>query len=461
VRDRSYLAIALFGAVAVLTLGITPPYASATPSAPTELSPDGTSVASNPVLGWKHVRGAESYRVEVSSTPDFSSLLWSTDQTANRYATPTTTLPAGTIHWRVRASDDGAQSPWANASFDVDALGGPALLSPADGASLPQPQIPPQLSWSGVRAANSYEVEVEVGLDPGLVGATTYTTKTTSYLFTSPQAPNTWYWRVRALRSAGRATEWSEVRSYTVEPIAQPTDPSPANSPDTLVSDVVLGWDAVDGAQKYEVRVSTDRNFSTIAASATTYGNHWSPATTLDNDQYWWQVRALDVAGRTSPWPTWPERTWQFERRWQFGSDPSPVRPELLHPTGGVTPSVQDPFFYQWEPVRLASRYRLQMGTDENFSPDTYDECSTHETTLTPRWHKTGTNRDCNPSPGGTFYWRVQGVDEAGEVLTPWSDVQVFTYRPGGVTVTAPADGAAVAVPPCAGSRRTAPRSTR
>ena len=83
-RDRSYLAIALFGAVAVLTLGITPPYASAAPSAPSELSPNGTSVASNPVLGWKHVRGAESYRVEVSSTPDFSSLLWSTDQTANR-----------------------------------------------------------------------------------------------------------------------------------------------------------------------------------------------------------------------------------------------------------------------------------------------------------------------------------------------------------------------------------------
>ena len=95
---------------------------------------------------------------------------------------------------------------------------------------------------------------------------------------------------------------------------------SPLNSPDTVVTDVVLEWHSVPGASRYEVRVSTDQNFTTVAAQATSVATRWSPPVTLNNDQYWWQVRAYDSQGQTKDWAELTQR-WQFERRWQFGDD--------------------------------------------------------------------------------------------------------------------------------------------
>jgi len=90
---------------------------------------------------------------------------------------------------------------------------------------------------------------------------------------------------------------------------------------------------------------------------------------TLNNDQYWWQVRAYDSENQTRDWVD-ISQTWQFERRWQFESitTVNPDRPTLVHPANGVSPVSADPFYYQWDPVRLASEYRLQVGTDQNFS---------------------------------------------------------------------------------------------
>ncbi len=449
--NRTYVAIAIFGLWATLIIS-TPPDAGAAPAMPTNLTPDGTTVSGIPPLQWDRVPGAATYDVELSESPGFGSAIWSVDDTVNRRAVPTTALPAGELYWRVRATDPGGvTSGWATASFTVGSHAAPLPLTPADGASLPQPQEPPQMSWRPVPGAYSYEIQVS--RDPGLAGAEDYTSRTTSFSFTSTPRPGTLYWHVRGVRSGGRVTDWSSTWSYTIQPLAQPTNPTPDSSPDSLLNDVVLEWDAVPGAYRYEIRVSPDQNFSAgTTSTAMTFGTRWSPPATFNNDQYWWQVRAYDVEGRTSDWPVWPERTWQFERRWQFGGtvdDPprtDPATPELVHPADQVNPAVTDPFFYQWEPVRLASRYVLQMGTDPNFSPDTYDECSTKATTFTP----TGDERSgqsCLPFPGYTYYWRVQAVDDPTGVVTPWSDIHTFTYRPGVVPTTAPADGSTVDVP--------------
>lgn len=455
-RDRSYLAIALFGVVAVLTLGITPPYASAALAAPTGLDPDGTSASTNPVLSWTGVQSATSYRVELSRSSTFDSLAVPAITTVNRQVTPTATLPSGEIFWRVRAGNSvGSVSAWSTASFILDPMAAPAQLSPADGEALDQPNEPSQLVWAPVSGATSYEVAV--GTDPNLSSSTSYTTKTTSYAFGTPQSQATYYWRVRALLGSGQATEWSGTRSYDVLPLDQPALVSPANSPDTVVTDVVLAWSPIPGASKYEVRVSNDSSFGAgnVVAQATTFATRWSPAVTLDNDQYWWQVRAYDSQGQTKDWAELGQ-TWQFERRWQFGDTTllDPERPVLLHPANGVAPATTEPFFYDWEPVRLGSEYELQVGWDPNFSAETFDVCTTKQTTFTPveRFVPTGglirpLRRSCMPASGGTYYWRVRALDRPKPVMSQWSDIRSFTYRPGGVGLDAPAHGASVAVP--------------
>jgi hypothetical protein len=258
-----------------------------------------------------------------------------------------------------------------------------------------------------------------------------------------------YYWQVRAVLGNGQATEWSGIRSYEVESLAQPQLNSPNNSPDTVVADAVLDWHSVPGASKYEVRVSNDDAFTTVSAQATTVATRWSPPVTLNNDEYWWQVRAYDSQGQTKNWAEL-EQTWQFERRWQFEDTTTlnPERPVLVYPADGVAPVTNDPFFYEWKPVRLGSEYKLQVGTDANFSPKTFVECSTKQTTFTPA---NGLMRDgslgCQPGSAGTYYWRVQAVDQPKPVLTPWSDIRSFSYRPGSVSFSEPADGATVAVP--------------
>ena len=445
-RNRLLVTLVL-GLSAALLAGPLAPVAVAAPAAPTGLSPDGSSVSSNPVLSWTAVPKATSYRVELSRSGTFDTIDYSVS-TVNRQATPTIALPSGELFWRVRSADaTGAVSSWTTASFTLSTKAPPTQLTPTDGEVLSQPQEPPQLTWAPVNGATSYELAY--GTDPNLSTSSAATTKTTSYAFTKPQAQATYFWKVRAVLGSGQATDWSEISSYDVEPLAQPALVGPANSPDTVVTDVVLEWTRVPGASKYEVRVSTDQNFTTLVAQATSVATRWSPAVTLDNDQYWWQVRAYDSENQARNWVD-ISQTWQFERRWQFGptATVNPDRPALVHPANGVSPVSQDPFYYQWEPVRLASEYKLQVGTDANFSAGTFKECSTKQTTFTPQTGEmTSGSLGCRPSSGGTHYWRVQAVDQTKGVLTPWSDIRSFTYRPGSVAFRAPADGATVEVP--------------
>ena len=64
---------------------------------------------------------------------------------------------------------------------------------------------------------------------------------------------------------------------------------------------------------------------------------------TYDNDQYWWQVRAIDVNGNASPWSTSLN---QFQRNW-------PDQPELVYPADHDTAGIG--LSYEWSPVPHAS----------------------------------------------------------------------------------------------------------
>jgi len=237
VRNRLLVTLVL-GLSAALLAGPLAPVAVAAPAAPTGLSPDGSSVSSNPVLSWTAVPKATSYRVELSRSGTFDTIDYSVS-TVNRQATPTIALPSGELFWRVRSADaTGAVSSWTTASFTLSPKAPPTQLTPTDGEVLSQPQEPPQLTWAPVNGATSYELAY--GTDPNLSTSSAATTKTTSYAFTKPQAQATYFWKVRAVLGSGQATDWSEISSYDVEPLAQPALVGPANSPDTVVTDVVL-----------------------------------------------------------------------------------------------------------------------------------------------------------------------------------------------------------------------------
>ena len=108
----------------------------------------------------------------------------------------------------------------------------------------------------------------------------------------------------------GVFTAWSggtnplpPARTYKVMGLANDSGVPPTSPPDDAnqaLTDVVLDWEPIKGAKSYELQISTDelsRRPPSSTSRPIVYGTRYSPPKTLNNDQYFWRVRASDAAG--------------------------------------------------------------------------------------------------------------------------------------------------------------------
>lgn len=90
---------------------------------PTELRPGSGEMLSNPtpILSWKASAGATSYRVQISSTIDFTNLLMNEKTAGETFLqVPTGFLKrGGTYHWRVHAGCPTGQSDDSSTYFSI------------------------------------------------------------------------------------------------------------------------------------------------------------------------------------------------------------------------------------------------------------------------------------------------------------------------------------------------------
>jgi hypothetical protein len=384
-------------------------------------APGGLNAAkrneSTTILSWSSVSKATGYQVQVDSSSNFSSPDF-TASTVNTKVVPTKALPPGTAYWRVRAVVSGSESNWSKSNFDVSPVTSPIPISPADDAHLQQPQQPPLLQWSAVQGASSYTVQVDGDVD--MIGATSYTTKGTSFVVPVPLTTGDWYWTVTASKGAGLTSLPSAIQKFNIEPLPAPQITYPVDDINQSLEDVVLDWTPVPGAETYDIQVSTDANFNNITLDVSGIkSTRYSPPTTLNSDQFWWRVRAVDLAGQETPWTASLNG---FQREW-------PEQPQPAYPLGDKnSPSAitGTKAYYQWSPVKHATEYQLEVSTDINFS--TSDVCTTAQTTYTPR-----NPGDCGfPSGATVLYWHVRPLDfpYPGGLPGLFSTEQAFTYSP-------------------------------
>lgn len=421
------------------------------------------------ILSWSRVSGATRYDVQVDGdsgfvTPDFST------STVNNRAVPHVNLASGTTYWRVRSvTTSGSTSTWSTGQFDSPPSTRPAAISPEEGADLQQPDQPPVLVWDGTSSATSYTVEVDGDRD--FVGASSWTTKATSYVVPDPLGGGDWFWRVTANFGGGLTSRPSEIATFDVLSLEAPGLVSPANSPDEAVEDVVLDWTPVHGAKSYEVEVANNQDFTTLIERRTgILGTSYSPPQGYNNDQYYWRVRAIDLGGTASEWAASP---YNFKRHW-------PDRPWPVFPVQDGFPAVvddanHDPADYpvkrittaapylQWTPVQHASHYRLQVDTQANFSSPNLEVCRIAGTTYTPGntvLRTTGTQLSLTPderctfSEGRLLYWRVRPMDRpfrgtgfSDGIEGIYSPTQAFVWAPEYYTDLSPTGGETVDTP--------------
>ncbi len=164
----------------------------------------------------------------------------------------------------------------------------------------------------------------------------------------------------------------------------------------TYPDPVVLHWQPLDGAAKYEIVIGDDASLSgatPLETSATSY----SPPAWLSPGQHWWAVAAKDAEGAFTPYSTPISFTWDW---------PSTV--SGLTVTDGVDgtgdPVADDAIFeprFSWDTVPGAAKYDLDVSTDTNFASGSTTHYTTIATTYSPLVLLA--NAD--------YYWRVRATD--------------------------------------------------
>jgi len=223
----------------VLSLGLLAPPVGAQGNKVTLLAPSyGENMKDNtPLFRWENVDNNEilnwRYHLVIDDSSDFSDGENFYDNAyilENSLVLPLeNSLPDGVWYWKVRIENDTYQGDWSEVwSFRVDTVppAPPTLLSPFKGENMNDNT--PTLVWNNV-SENSLPVVYTIYLDnedtfsDPLVCSTTvenWSTTGTSSVTIPTLSDGVYYWKVKARDNAGNEGDWSEVRSFRVDTVA-------------------------------------------------------------------------------------------------------------------------------------------------------------------------------------------------------------------------------------------------
>ena len=263
------------------------PDAPAIPAAP-RVTIGNSSASGKPQLTWAAVDGAAKYEIYRSTQQSTGySLLGTTTSTS--YVN-TGAAVGKTYYYKVRALNvDGAAGAYSSTVSGAAKAVAPAAptvtMTHSDSGK-------PKLTWSAVSGAASYRVyrSESRGTGYSLLGTTT----STSYVNTGAAAGKTYYYRVKAVNSAGTSA-YSNIVSGRAK-AAIPAAPRVTIGNSSASGKPQLTWAAVDGAAKYDVyrSNSADGTFSKVGSTdKTTYVNTGA----VKGVTYFYKIRAVGASG--------------------------------------------------------------------------------------------------------------------------------------------------------------------
>jgi hypothetical protein len=321
------------------------------PVSPGLLTPLDSSISNEPniYLIWQRNATAETYRLQVATDTAFSSLVVddSTLVDSSRYVS--NLQPLTWYHWHVNAKNIGGTSGYSQ-RWSFKTMGTPtqvALLAPPnnavnqptsmiffwqraadqtlkpkkfgggkknvegihkradllDGASknveaVSNPQIVEANGKNKVLTVSAYWFELDTDtLGQSVVRDTTLNDTTRSVANLSHLIA--YYWRVRAKNGIGwgRFSPWWKFTTMPPLP-EQVTLVSPANNVAVNEDSVRFAWRrAVPGVTRYCFQWATDSSFANSDVDSTLTDTTRIVRQLVNNQDYWWRVRATNIAG--------------------------------------------------------------------------------------------------------------------------------------------------------------------
>ena len=345
----------------------------------------GNSASSGkPMLTWNAVEGATSYRIYRSTSKGSGYSLLGT-VTATSY-TNTGAKAGTTYYYRVKACNDAGMSPYSNiVSGQVKSVT-PKLSAPVVKIGNSAASGKPMLTWNAVSGATSYKVYRATSQNGtySLLGTVT----ATSYTNTGAKAGVTYYYKVKAVNSAGESAYSNIVSGRATVTTLTMGHSGTSGKPQ-------LTWKAVSGAASYKVYRANSKNgaYSVInTTKALTYTNTGAALGTT----YYYKVEALNAAGKSMGFSAVVE---------------GKVAPVLAVGYSSVSGKPQ----LTWKAVPGATEYQVYRSTQQNSG---YSKINT---TTSTSYVNTGAKA------GTTYYYKIVAVK--GTAVSDFSNI--VSARPG------------------------------
>ncbi|HZC51967.1 MAG TPA: Ig-like domain-containing protein, partial [Mycobacterium sp.] len=269
----------------------------------------------------------------------------------------------------------------------------PELTAPIDGYHADDAN--PVLMWQPVSGAAKYRVQVSTDLG---FSSTVYDQVTVSNAATPPTdlPDGTLYWRVAGEDSSGNLGPESDVRSFDKAALAPPHLNGPNGESLSYPADPpVLSWDPVRAAKSYTVQIDDAADFIGAASYTTPNTSYTLTTPQTPGQQYYWHVSA-NFANNVSTGYNLDPQTYSVS--WDSA-------PTLVSPANTLNPPISDVVF-SWNPVPGAATYNLQVSPNGDFA----NFLSVNQTGIK------GTRfSPANTLGNGSYFWRVQAVDAAGD----------------------------------------------
>ena len=354
----------------------------------------GNDAQGRPTLTWKAVSGAAKYEVYRARSKDGTYTKYSTT-TGTAYTNSSYLTSGATYYYKVRALDANGNAGPYSAVVSVTCrlkLTAPTVTGSTDS------QGRPTLKWNAVTGAAKYEVYRARSKDGDYIKYSTVTG--TSYTNTSYiESGNTYYYKVRALKSDGTAGAWSSVVSVTYKQTL--TAPAVTGGNDAQ-GRPTLTWKAVSGAAKYEVYRARSKD-GTYTKYSTTTGTAYTNSSYLTSGAtYYYKVRALDANGNAGPYSAVVSVT---------------CRLKLTAPTvTGSTDSQGRPTL-KWNAVTGAAKYEVYRARSKDGDYIKYSTVTGTSYTNTSYIEN-----------GNTYYYKVRALGSDGTAGPDSTPVSV-TYK--------------------------------
>ena len=238
---------------------------------------------------------AKQYRIQVSQTADFSSIIDDATVDQTTYTPYDKTYPEQPLWWRVQAIDgSGNPLPWSTAFQFTKTSPVPTL---AEGSSGETFNGSISLGWQPLAFAKTYEVRIyPAGVNPDIATAQITQTglKQNSFTPSTTLAPGNYIWRVRRADADNRVGQWSAVGQFTSAGSA-PTLLSPNDNAEVPPRTGVFTWQpALDApVSSYRFTMIKGSTTTTVTTGATAY----APTARIADGTWTWTVAALDTNG--------------------------------------------------------------------------------------------------------------------------------------------------------------------